>query len=479
LNGAALGFTSFECDVMFDSSSATQTNAISGLVYFGNLQFGQRIAPGYGQDYYPGVVVVPQSMSNQWVHAKLNLSTSDTALGDIADILVHIYGPFGSTSGQPNTDLIGPVKFWVDNIKFKAPLALPLIPPPSVKIAKAKPGTARFFGVGPQYTRTIVASLDPNQSWIGSISDTGDPTVPFTSPVSYSFTLSHIATQPNVQTGIWLVQNDAGTYNGSDYTLATELWLEILGNGANGVTGNIAWKANDPGSNPTNTVLQFTNRVGVGTWTLTFTGETNGMLMAPGWTTGSNFTIPDPTIATDFANPLRAVFGIEDNNATAVGAYDDFTQISTTNVGGAGGTPYNILDVFANDTIIDTTSNWTFQFNTGAPTGYYQITNAAANGGAGFTSAYPANTNTTIILVTTNTPFWITWNVTTNGYGLAESTNGLLPITSLVSPASLSGYNDVQPQIIAGGTNWALIPLDCLPATNQAYFRVVNPPPQN
>ena len=473
LNGAALGFTSFECDVMFDSSSATQTNYTTGLVYFGNLQFGQRIAPGYGQDYYPGVAVIPQSMSNQWVHVKLNLNTSDPALTDIADVLVHIYGPFGN-GGTNADDLIGQVMFWVDNIKFKAPLALPLIPPPSLKITPATAGTARFFAVAPQYTRVILASTDTAQSWIGSISDTGDPTAPFASPVSYSFTLSHIATQPGVQTGIWLVQNDTGTYNGQDYSGPTELWLEILGNGANGVIGNVAWKANDPGANPTNTVLNFTNRVGVGTWTLTFTGETNGTLMAPGWTTASNFTIPDPTVATDFANPLTAVFGMQDNNGAAVGAWDDFTRISVTNVSGV-----NELDVFSLDTALDLTNLWTGRYNTGTPTGYYQITNAAANGGAGFTSAYPVNLATPIVLVTTNTPFWITWNVTTNGYGLAESTTGTLPITSLVSPASLSGYTNVQPQLVQAGTNWALIPLDCLPTTNQAYFRVVNPPPQN
>ncbi len=473
LNGAALGFTTFECDVMFDSSSATQTNYTTGLVYFGNLQFGQRTAPAFGQDYFPGVVLVPQAMSNQWVHVKLNLNTSDPALTDIADILVHIYGPFGN-GGTNADDLIGPAMFWVDNMKFKGPLAIPLIPPPSVKIANTTPGAARFFAVAPQYTRVILATTDTSQSWIGSKTDTGDPTAPFASPVSYSFTLSHIATQPGVQTGIWLVQNDTGTYNGQDYSGPTELWLEILGNGANGVTGNVAWKANDPGANPTNTVLNFTNTVGAGTWTLTFTGETNGTLMAPGWTTASNFTIPDPTVATDFANPLTAVFGMQDNNGAAVGAWDDFTQISVTNVTGV-----NELDVFSLDTAIDLTNQWTGKYNTGTPTGYYQITNAAANGGAGFTSAYPANLATPIVLVTTNTPFWITWNVTTNGYGLAESTNGVLPITSLVSPASLSGYIDVQPQLVQAGTNWALIPLDCLPATNQAFFRVVNPPPQN
>jgi hypothetical protein len=83
-----------------------------------------------------------------------------------------------------------------------------------------------------------------------------------------------------------------------------------------------------------------------------------------------------------------------------------------------------------------------------------------------------------MFLVTTNTPYWVTWNVTTNGYGLAESATGTLPVTSLVSPASFSGYNDVPLQCITGGTNWALIPKDCLNPANLGILEVVNPPPQ-
>jgi hypothetical protein len=484
LNASTLGITSFECDVMFDASSAVQTNQ-AGLVYFGNLQFGHDLAGA--QAYIGGVIVVPQTMSNQWVHVKIPLNPNDTTLTAIQDILIHIYGPYGAYPSAPAGDLIGQVKMWVDNIKFKAPAAVPLTPPPAVTIVKATPGTARFFGVSPQYTRSILATSDTAQSWIGSRSDDSSGT-PFSLPVSYSMTLSHIASAANVATRIWLVDSDTGNYNGQDYSAASELWLNIAGAGTNGYTASVAWKAFLPGANPNNTALVVTNAVGVGTWTLTFTGWTNGNLMAPGWTTASNFTINVSTVsntttsdtglrafleAFGYGTTLTALFGMEDDNSAAVGAYDDFTRISVTNVSGV-----NELDVFALDSAIDTTNQWAGNYNTGAPTGYYQITNAAANGGAGFTSAYPANLQTPVILVTTNTPFWITWNVTTNGYGLGESTNGLLPIKSLVSPASLSGYTDVQPQIVAGGTNWALIPRDCLPATNQAYFRVVNPPPK-
>jgi hypothetical protein len=67
--------------------------------------------------------------------------------------------------------------------------------------------------------------------------------------------------------------------------------------------------------------------------------------------------------------------------------------------------------------------------------------------------------------------------VTTNGYGLAESATGTLPVSSRISPQFLSGYADFPQQCVTGGTNWALIPKDCLPSGSAAFFEIVNPPP--
>jgi hypothetical protein len=453
---------------MFDSSSPVQTNytaGVPGLVYFGNLQFGMRTST-YGQDYFGNGAdtQVPQTMSNQWVHVKIPIAAlSDPNLSSIVNVMAHIYGPYGAATASQ--DLIGTVKMWVDNIKFKAPLVLPPIPPPALRILPATAGTARFFTSNPQYTRTELGTLDTDQSWIGGPGDSGDISTPYSKPVSYSFTLSSLSANTSVQTTLWLVDADTSTYNGSDYTQPTELWLNIAANSPKSWVAAVAWKANDGGANPTNTELTVTNTVGVGTWTLTFTGQTNGNLMAPGWLTASNFTIADPNVATDFANPLTAFFGIQ-GNGSAYGDYDDYTKLSITNVAGV-----NELDVFANDTSIDT-NMWSEANDTGTPSGYYQITNTT------ITTAYPVTINP-IFVVTTNTPFWISWNVTTNGYGLAESATGTLPIVSLVSPQSFNGYTDVPLQCTAGATNWALIPKDCLAPGNQGYFDVVNPPPQN
>ena len=480
LNGLSLGFTSFECDIMIDGTSATQTNA-AGAQYFGNLQYGQRTAGGFGQDYYQTVTQVSPTNADKWIHVKVPVNPqSDANMAEINDVVFHIYGPFGNLGVNEN-DLIGTYTMWIDNIKFKAPLAQPLVPPPALKMLPTQPGTLRMFGIAPQYTRSELITVDPNQGWIGGPGDDGVISDTYTKPVSYSFTLSEISTSAGFQTHFMLLPNETGNYNGQDYSGANELWLQINSTGnATNVNFNVAWKINDTGSNPTNTPLNIANTPGVGKWTITFTGQTNGSVTVPN---GSNylFTINDPTVATDFANPTYAVFGIQANTVpNNFGTYDDYKEISITNTAGSAamllnGT--NFDDVFIHDAAINT-NLWSLRMDTTAPTGNYNITNAVTE----ITNTLPANA-LPLFLETTNTPFWITWNVTTNGYGLAESLSLTLPITNLVSPASFSGtnsagaYNDAPLQINAGPAFWALIPKDCLAGTNASYFQVVNPPP--
>jgi glucuronoarabinoxylan endo-1,4-beta-xylanase len=104
-------YTNFQCDLRFDPSSATVTNG--GTVYFGEVQFG--IAVGFSQDYFGGVAV-PASNTN-WVHVSIPLDpVADPNLTNIADILIHMYGPYLASPG-----LSGPSTLWVDNIKFLGP----------------------------------------------------------------------------------------------------------------------------------------------------------------------------------------------------------------------------------------------------------------------------------------------------------------------------------------------------------------------
>jgi hypothetical protein len=484
LNGAALGLTALEFDIKFDGVNSQPATNAAGLLNYGTLNPGTRTANAgpagnaYGQDYFGATIAIPASVSNQWLHIKVPINpNSDTYLAEITDVLIHQPGQYGTPAFTSATGL--QLNFWVDNVKFTAPAVLPQTPPSALQITKAIPGTARFFTTGPQYTRVDLVSVDTSQAWVGSVSDTYNMSTPFTSPVSYSFTLaSTLPPDPNMQVMIFLIPNDTGGGNQGDYGKPTSLWLSINGRaGTTGVTGQVAWKANDANANPTNAALTFTNATAQGTWTLTFTGETNGTLLAPGWTTVSNFTVNDPNIQADFLNPVSVEFVTEFNGAAGFGEYVDWSSVSVTNVSGV-----NELDVFANDTTnggINTTL-WTTSFDNTTPTGYYQVTNTNTLA----LTTFPANAATSIIIVSNSPAFWVSWVTTTNGYGLSESANGTLPMpyTNLISPASFNGYAGPPPQLVVGATNWALITTNFMPApvkgkTRQAYFELVNPPP--
>ena len=118
LNGAL--YTNFQCDVMFAPGSATQTNS-AGMVVFGHLQFGTRT--NSSQDYFGGSnygIDVPATNTG-WVHISIPINVAtDPNLASINDLLIHIYGPYGTT-------LTGPSTLWVDNLAFVGPTNLYII----------------------------------------------------------------------------------------------------------------------------------------------------------------------------------------------------------------------------------------------------------------------------------------------------------------------------------------------------------------
>src|SRR5665213_1205079 len=108
----------------------------------------------------------------------------------------------------------------------------------------------------------------------------------------------------------------------TDYAGNNLLWLNLNPGPTNGqIVCNVQWKTNAPNSNPGITALSFTNSTSVGTWSLVFTDPTHGYVVAPGQVIlgTTNFTIADADVATDFANPLQAVFGIQPNSTAGQG----------------------------------------------------------------------------------------------------------------------------------------------------------------
>jgi hypothetical protein len=447
------GITSFQCDLRFDPSSAITVNSGTSVTNYGHLQIGMQIN-GSGQDYWTAIEI-PVGTTN-WVHETIPLSLStDPNLFTINDVVFHIDGNWYGSHALSGTSIL-----WVDNVKFVGPATFTLPPAPTMSIQKTTPALRMFAGsTANTYDRVEVATVDQSQSWIGGGS------------VSYSFTL--LSYPANIgQTMIFLVPvNTAGSqgmYNNEyiEYQAANALWLNIQPYGGGGATASIEWKTNLPNANPTNILVVLTNSTAVGTWTLTFTSASGGTVTAPGGNQAA-FTIADPNVATDFANPLVAYFGLQPNSTAGEGEYEDWGSISVTGVAG----------VKENDNFTTDTS-----FNSGL----WNI------------NTLTVALNSCVQLVTTNTPYWVSWTLPAVNFGLGTASDIRGSTTTAygtqypwVLPEYYNSYNDgntIPNQANQGSKTWVLVPSTCLPTVDgsqggvpskNAFFQLFNPPLAN
>ena len=446
LNG--FDITGFQCDVRFDPTSATEVD--TGVTNFGTVEFGSR-GIDYGQHDF-GSISVPVTQTN-WVHVSLPVNAiSDANITNIPNVYVKIYS--GTRTG---TTIL-----WVDNIKLTGPSVIVVQKPPTLSIEKATPGLRIFAGsTANTYDRAEVATIDNSQSWIS----------PSSYPVSYSFKLlsypaninqTHIFLIPVNQSGQANMGNVSGTVNEYiDYQASNGMWLVLAPYGS-GATATVEWKTNLPNANPDHMALVITNPTALGTWTLTFNNASSGTVTAPGASPAA-FTIADPNVATDFANPLVAYFGVQPNSGAGIGQYEDWASITVSGVAGV-----NENDDFTADSSFNS-SLWAI--NTLTPA-----------------------LNTCVQLVTPNTPYWVNWTLPAVNFGIGTAMNVLgnsnTPYPWML-PEYYNGYgdgNDVPGQAQQGTKTWLLMPKTCLPTTNgsqggplapDAFFQLFSPALQN
>ncbi len=466
LNISGLVYTNFQCDVKFAPGSASSVGNGTGpggttTGIFGHLRFGDR-SSSYGQDWFGSVDVL--ATNSGWVHVSIPLNAvTDTNLPSIQGFISGIAAGYSGVNRTTNGNgLNGSSTLWVDNIEFLGAGTSVTIAPPTLSLQKASPGLRIFAGSSANtYDREELATTDNNQSWVGG-----------SYPVSYSFTLQdynpsiaqiQLFVVPTASSGQANMGNAGSVNQYIDYQASNELWLVInpYPNSPGSVIASVQYKVGTPNSNPNITAGSLTNSSAVGNWTLNFTSVAGGTLTAPGGNS-TTFSISDPGVATDFANPAVAYFGIQPNTGAGEGQYIDYASISVTGVTGA-----NESENFANESTFNTSSQW-------------------ANNSAQTSS---------IELVTTNTPYWINWSLPAVGYnlGTAETITGNTNTLGYgyVLPEYYNGYADgpnIPGSAIQGTRNWLLIPTTCLPTTDgtttgpkspNAFFRLFNPPLQN
>lgn len=430
-NGFGYLVTNMQCDIRIDGSTTATNNGNFPLVEIGTR------GSAFSQNDF-GTLQLNTGQTN-WTHVSLLVNAAaNTAITNIPSIYFKIF-----------STLTGQVIMYVDNIVLSGPAAGPAIHHPKMSLASASPAMRIFAGsTASIYDREQITTLDENQSWIGG-----------TFPVSYSLTiLGSTARAAGFQTHMFLIPATGNTVTGNqymDYGASNEVWLQINSVGDGTVTANVSWKTNGPQSNPNVTAVNITNSTIVGTWTVTFTSDTQGTLTAPG-ASPAPFTITDANVDTDFANPLVAAFGVQPNGNGGIGQYNDYGHISTA---GVMGVPVN--DTFGNDTNLDLT---VWDPSNSAKQASIQVVNSADK-------------------------YWLTWDIPDTDFGLAISPD-LSNASDWHVPAywnSSNGNPGTAEQL--GSSKWLLITPDILPSnpgTNNpgapfnngaAFFRLENPAP--
>jgi hypothetical protein len=325
-------------------------------------------------------------------------------------------------------------------------------PPQPIMIAlTTKPGL-RIFGqnFAQPYNQEGFSTVNENQSWVGAA-----PLHP-----SYSITFGDFDTVNNYTFYAQFVQG-GNAINPFIVFSSPDAFVWSITRAAGGFTTAVNYKLNGPNSGQTNNLLNLTTTSlnGRGTWNLTFTSDSNGIVTAPDGTQGS-FAMP-PADAEQFANPLNISFGTAPNNTGGYGQFIDINQMTITNL---------ISGENENDNFTQDAS-----FNTGL---------------GGWDPNFSLDPGSVILVpnATSGPSYWLHWNVPDQGFGL--ETKAFVNNTNIpwFSPGFYSGGTVTLTPTQMGPTNkWVLIPATCLPtvdgttngtrSTNGGFFRLSLPPP--
>jgi hypothetical protein len=340
------------------------------------------------------------------------------------------------------------IEYWFDNVKL---VARPVVLPPPKLGMDTVQGTRLFLGSGVAdgagarqgiYTMSQVP-------WIGQASSAH--------PVTYSLTISSVpnpAIYSNIQVQIFLVASTPNGTAAADWNPSDMCFLQISDHPDGTAYGRLMWKTNDAndntmlwntqfgGANGTNgyaagTLGSFGATNIVGTWSMTFTSDTDVTLNGPGGTT--NFVIP-PDWITSFttagSGAMYANFGMQPNTALNAGQAVCFSGVSVT----GGSSAYSISDNFTAPPLNSTT--WG---------------KAASDG-------------TAVGVVPTNAVCWVKWNLPANYFDLITTAT----IANSNSWVDLSNPSAPLPTPLTvfswDNTNRVPVAANDLANPNQAYF---------
>ena len=372
---------------------------------------------------------IPNTASNGWV--LLNFPINAASIPNIDQIGAFIFNVYHSVPWSGN------VGFWVDDITFQ-PAAVDVIPPPTVKPPiPAIPGLNVFASTeGSLYDRQSARLRQQSGlSWVGVATPAN--------PVTYSFTINGFPdTLPTFgcEAYLFLIPNPVYNDNAPDWN-ETNVVQAYVQQGATSATMYFQYKVNNAYNNAmygggNNGGIYYTNPpnswngvtpnyyesgalasvttkgTALGTWTITFTTDTNGTLIAPDGST-TNFVFPAYNVGyfAETQSPgFNVYLGMQANNSATINKSIDYANFSISNTAG----PYS--ENFATETALDTTNTWDTSVASG-PNG--------------------------VLIVPPTATDWLEWTLPASGFSLQNGSSltnlGLWTAANFYAPIPLQG----------------------------------------
>lgn len=431
----ATKYTNVVFDIKVDPISVLSTAGT-----YGDLQLGFYNGADFGSF---ANVTIPASAASGWVHLSMPINPTVPNLGTVAGI------DFRIQSYNNYANPIGRLKFWMDNLKMVvSPVA---IPPPTISSVFTTPvqglNLLSYSGNGNEFQRTSIAyNTHTGVGWLGS------PT-----PVTYSITITNFPSSiyTNYQAHIFVTTGNPPTiYNAAtDYSETNVIFFDVHNNPNGTGTGNFRYKVNEEQSNSnlfgteyigTGSAGTLTNLVAptvLGTWSLTFSQDTNVTINGPGGAALS-FSLR-PAIVANFIEPLNVIFGGQPNRQSDANPTANVGQtVVLSAVGITNGGSVVASDDFTADTAFDSV-NW------------FKLT---------------ADLNA-IQLIPAGSAKWIKWSLPDASFGLQVSTN-LANRNAWVSLTGPDSGGVTLQNYTGNGVRNTLLPTSAL-VGSQNYFRLL------
>jgi len=311
-------YDSIELDILWDKDNTVNAG----------LQIG--FDHGYAGTYLTNWYSPP--MDGEWHHLSIAIPGTATGVGNFMGVGIYIWQPLG-TSGTMN--------YWVKDVVVKAKIVP--IPPPTLVTPEKVHATGLWLGMATGgggnrnsvYT-TVGEGGGNGVSWVGVATPA--------TPVTYSMNIAQYpdsSKYPDIQSHIMLSSDAANGGGAADWNSTNGIFFRIMNRVDGSAYAAFMFKTNADHSYGgqiygIGTLANIDSTTVTGTWSITFTSDTDVAVTTPDNTT-TNFAFPADAVP--YFQHVYASYGIQQNNDTYGGRYVILSHVGISS-------PYSIDDSF-------------------------------------------------------------------------------------------------------------------------------------